>query len=88
MRYAITDFLSVVNPAKRVNYLSDLLNDPVRAVRINTARIVLDTPARLLSQEQQQAIQNVLDEYVAVLKCRHRSGEGLHYPMLWSVVIN
>ena len=77
IRYAVTDYLPLLVPPQRTKYAGALLTDPVRAVRINAARVLMDTPADLLSGPQRQSVQHDLEEYLATLRFNADRPEGL-----------
>jgi predicted CXXCH cytochrome family protein len=76
IRSAVAEYLQVVDSSMRVKHASALLNDPVRAVRMSAARALLDTPANLLSPEQQQAVQQGIEEYLSAQQYNTDRPEG------------
>lgn len=56
--------LQGMDPASRVSVASALLNDPIRAVRIEAARALAAVPRGVLSQEQQPALNLASVEYI------------------------
>jgi len=76
VRNAVMEYLETVDPSRRVRYAGALLYDPVRAVRMSAARALIDAPANLLSQEQQQAAQRGIDEYITAQQYNADRPEG------------
>ncbi len=56
--------LQGMDPASRVSVASALLNDPIRAVRIEAARALAAVPRGVVSQEQQPALNLASVEYI------------------------
>jgi len=50
----------------RVRFAFPMLNDPVRTVRIEAARVLADVPPGDLPQQQQTLLKNGIEEYIAV----------------------
>jgi tetratricopeptide (TPR) repeat protein len=48
----------------RLQFIYPLLTDPVRAVRIEAARIMAAVPRNMLSEQQRIIIDNAIDEYI------------------------
>lgn len=76
VRNAVADYLQVVDPSMRAKHAGALLNDPVRAIRMSAARALMDTPANLLSPEQQQAVQSGIQEYLSAQQYNLDRPEG------------
>jgi predicted CXXCH cytochrome family protein len=76
IRNAVVEYLDTVDPRRRVKHASVLLNDPVRVVRMSAARTLMDTPANLLSQEQQKAVQQGIEEYLSAQQYNSDRPEG------------
>jgi predicted CXXCH cytochrome family protein len=57
---------SALNPElhrKKLAWLAPLLKDPIRAVRVETARVLTEVPADLFDQPQRKAFVAALEEY-------------------------
>jgi tetratricopeptide (TPR) repeat protein len=52
-------------PKPRLSFVGSLLEDPVRAVRIEAARVLTDVPAELFDSPQRQAFEAALAEWQA-----------------------
>lgn len=52
-----------IDPATRVDWLGPLLSDPVRAVRIEAARVLAGVPPETLPERDRAALEAALDEY-------------------------
>jgi tetratricopeptide (TPR) repeat protein len=65
VRLGALDALENVQPHERAQLVVDLLNDPVRAVRIKAARMLAAAPRENLTSEQISALDKSLDEYIA-----------------------
>jgi tetratricopeptide (TPR) repeat protein len=76
VRNAVAEYLGVVDPSARVKHASALIQDPVRAVRMNAARVLLDTPADLLKPEQQRTVQRTLEELISAQQYNTDRPEG------------
>ncbi len=76
IRNAVAEYLEVVDPNMRVKHASALLNDPVRAVRMSAAHALMDSPANLLSPDQQQAVQRGIAEYLSAQQYNADRPEG------------
>jgi predicted CXXCH cytochrome family protein len=66
VRLAAVEAIASTEPAVRQRYLPRMLDDPVRAVRIEAARSLAGDPERGLSATQRAAFTKALAEYVAV----------------------
>jgi tetratricopeptide (TPR) repeat protein len=66
VRLAAVEALANIEPAARLRYLPRILDDPVRAVRIEAARALAGPPERGLPAGQRAAFDRALAEYVAV----------------------
>ncbi len=64
VRAAAVNALEPFTPAERLQAAAPLLTDPVRAVRIETARILAPVPADMLTPEQRAALENANTEFV------------------------
>ena len=58
----------LIDPEERIVPLTPALKDPVRAVRMEAARLLADSPTARLSAENSAALSHALAEYVAVQK--------------------
>ena len=65
VRSASVSALESVEPALRVELLALLLDDPVRAVRMEAARLLAAVPRERLTDAQRTALDRGLMEYVA-----------------------
>ena len=66
VRLAAVEALAGTDAATRQRYLPRLVDDPVRAVRIESARALADLPSQRLSERERGAFDKALAEYVAV----------------------
>ena len=66
LRSASIEAFSVVDINGRLQYLHDLLDDPVKSVRINAARLLAPLQGQNLPQQLQMQLEHALQEYVAV----------------------
>ena len=64
VRAAAVDALEVVDIPKRVELLFNLLNDPVRGVRIKAARMLAPAKQLLVQPDKQQVLNKALNEYI------------------------
>jgi predicted CXXCH cytochrome family protein len=76
VRNAVAEYLQTVDPTMRVKHAGALLNDAVRAVRMSAARVLLDTPANLLSPAQQQAVHSGIQENLSTYQYNLDRPEG------------
>ncbi len=65
VRSGALDALARLQPRDRAQLVVDLLNDPVRAVRIKAARTLATVPRENLTSEQNSALDKSLSEYIA-----------------------
>jgi tetratricopeptide (TPR) repeat protein len=65
IRVAAVGGLSGFPPQARLEGAAPLLGDPVRAVRIEAARVLASVPADRFSPNQRQAFDAALDDYIA-----------------------
>lgn len=66
-REAISGFEKI--PAtERIVYVAPFLNDPIRAVRIEAARVLSPVPLHAFSESQQYAFKDAINEYIAAMK--------------------
>jgi tetratricopeptide (TPR) repeat protein len=65
VRRAAATALEGIEPSARVEVLAPLLDDPVRAVRMEAARALAGTPRERLTDAQRTALDRGLAEYVA-----------------------
>lgn len=65
IRAEVANLLEVVEPRMRIKYAVRLVNDPVRVVRMNAARALVEIPENLFQPADYQAFQSALDEYLA-----------------------
>jgi predicted CXXCH cytochrome family protein len=68
VRRAAVEALEGVDPARRVELLAPLLDDPVRGVRMEAARALAGTPRDSLSEARRGALDRGLAEYVAAAR--------------------
>lgn len=66
VRFAAVEALSLTDPATRLRYLSRMLADPVRSVRIEAARALAGPDETRIPSAQRDAFTRALAEYVAV----------------------
>jgi tetratricopeptide (TPR) repeat protein len=66
VRTATVSILEGIPLEHRVRLVFPMLNDPVRTVRIEAARVLADVPPGDLPQQQQTMLQNGIQEYIAV----------------------
>jgi tetratricopeptide (TPR) repeat protein len=64
VRAAAVDSLEFLDIPKRVELLFNLLNDPVRGVRIKAARMLAPAKHLLVQPDKQQTLNKVLNEYI------------------------
>jgi Flp pilus assembly protein TadD len=64
MRMAAVAALRYSEPRLRARFLSPLLDDPVRTVRIDAGRALATVPAAMLPPDKQAAARRALDEFV------------------------
>jgi tetratricopeptide (TPR) repeat protein len=64
VRYAAVRSLQHLHPQRRVQRIAPLLDDPLRSVRTEAARVLSDIPSRQLSPERRQAFDHALAEYL------------------------
>jgi len=65
VRVASLQSLELMPPEQRAPLAVPLLNDPLRAVRIESARLLAPTPADALTPEQRVAFDKAAEEFVA-----------------------
>ena len=65
LRSAAARALAVLPPELKVQYLVPLLDDPVRLVRIDAAQSLANVPKETLTENQSQALQRGVAEYIA-----------------------
>ena len=68
IRLAAARLASSLPPAERITVAAPLLNDPLRAVRIEAANALVDVPLTQLSAGQQAAWRKAADEYIQTQK--------------------
>ena len=68
IRLSAIGTLAGADPGLRLRLLFPFLDDPVRAVRLEAARILMDLPASQLNRQQQEKLSQVLTAYAASLK--------------------
>jgi hypothetical protein len=64
VRASALDALELAEPAVRLRLAFNLLNDPVRAVRIKAAPALASVPVDRLTAERRTVFEKVIDEYV------------------------
>jgi hypothetical protein len=64
VRASALDALELAEPAVRLRLAFNLLNDPVRAVRIKAATALASVPVDRLTAERRTVFEKVIDEYV------------------------
>ena len=65
LRSAGAQALGALPPELKAQYLIPLLNDPVRLVRIDAAQILANVPQEAITENQHQAIQRGVAEYIS-----------------------
>jgi tetratricopeptide (TPR) repeat protein len=65
VRVATVGVMETAPPDMRVQLVSRMLKDPVRAVRIEAARVLAPIPAGDLPEEQRVSLEKALEEHVA-----------------------
>jgi len=65
LRSAAARALAVLPPELKVQHLVPLLDDPVRLVRIDAAQSLANVPKETLTENQSQALQRGVAEYIA-----------------------
>jgi tetratricopeptide (TPR) repeat protein len=65
LRVAAVEALEAVPPPHRLALAGHLLNDPIRAVRIQAARMLASAPVTQLTEGQRQVLERGLQEYIA-----------------------
>ena len=78
VRAAVAQNLYGLSQSLRISLLAELLNDPVRAVRIEAARSLIDVAPHQLSQEQRVAFEKAKIEYQVSLDVISDSAYGNH----------
>lgn len=76
VRAEVANLLEVVEPRMRIKYATRLLEDPVRLVRMNAVRVLLELPENLFKPEQYQALQSALTEYIEAQQYNTDRPEG------------
>ncbi|MGH8648456.1 MAG: tetratricopeptide repeat protein, partial [Burkholderiales bacterium] len=66
VRRAAVGVIASAGPDARARYLPRMLEDPVRAVRVDAARALAAIPPQQIPQEYRAALPRALDEYIAV----------------------
>ena len=70
------DVLSGADPAARLRFLPRMLDDPVRAVRIDAARSLAALPSERIPADRRASLDRALDEYVAAQRFNADRPEG------------
>ncbi|MCP5158138.1 MAG: tetratricopeptide repeat protein [Gammaproteobacteria bacterium] len=65
LRSAVVQALAALPPELKVRHLIPLLGDPVRLVRIDAAQTLANVPKETVTENQRQAIQRGVAEYIA-----------------------
>jgi uncharacterized protein HemY len=76
LRVAAVEALEGVPPPHRLTLAGHLLNDPIRAVRIQTARMLTAVPPEQLTEVQRQALKRAMEEYIAAQQANADSPEA------------
>ena len=85
VRQTALEPLSVLDPAQRLQFAGALLQDPVRGVRIEAARLLAAVPTKLLSEEQSKAYATARAEYETAQKAvSDRAGGHMGLALLYS----
>lgn len=65
VRIGATRAVGMITPAERVGLLQHLLDDPIRSVRVEAARLLAPVPPDRLTEGQRTALARATQEYVA-----------------------
>jgi tetratricopeptide (TPR) repeat protein len=76
LRVAAVQALEAVPPPHRLALAGHLLNDPIRAVRIQAARMLASGPVAQLTEAQRQDLERGLQEYIAAQQVNVDSPEA------------
>jgi tetratricopeptide (TPR) repeat protein len=76
VRRAATGVLEYFEPTERLRMALPLLDDPLRTVRLEAARVLAAAPRPQLTQEQRAALDRGLDEYAAAQRFNEDRVEG------------
>ena len=76
VRAEVANLLETVEPRMRLKYATQLLNDPVRTVRMNAVRVLLELPENLFKPEQYELLKSVLNEYIEAQQYNTDRPEG------------
>ncbi|WP_455366402.1 multiheme c-type cytochrome, partial [Kaarinaea lacus] len=76
IRAEVANLLEVVEPRMRLKYAMRLVKDPVRVVRMNAARALVETPENLFQPSDYKAFQSALNEYIAAQQYNTDRPEG------------
>ncbi|MCV6624904.1 MAG: tetratricopeptide repeat protein [Cellvibrionaceae bacterium] len=76
LRLAAVEFMQVLPPARRLQELQGLLQEPVKAVRLAIARQLLEADASQLAPARQAALKKINDEYWQALLFHRDTAAG------------
>jgi Tfp pilus assembly protein PilF len=68
IRRTALDSLNVTDPRTRQRFIAPLLYDPVKAVRIEAARLLAEAPALQLGRDLREVYEATLEEYKAAME--------------------
>ncbi len=68
IRYSAVNAMEYVSTENKLRYLTPLLRDQVRAVRVQTAYIMADVSEKLFPENQKEAFSKANEEYLKTLK--------------------
>jgi len=77
IRLSAVRTLADTGPGIRQQLLFSMLDDPVRAVRLEATRLLTDVPASLLTQQQEEKLSKAFKDYEASLKVNADRPEAL-----------
>ncbi|MCI0732283.1 MAG: tetratricopeptide repeat protein [Methylococcaceae bacterium] len=87
VRHAALTSIELLPPAKRVQFIAPLLDDPVRMVRLEVARVLASVPVSMLTDLQRVSFNRAMQEYVDAQRLHadrpeHRTNLGTFYAQL------
>ena len=77
IRLAATSALAGTDSSLRLQLLFPFLDDPVRAVRLEAARLLMDLPVSQLTRQQHEKLSEVHEAYAVSLKVNHDRPEAM-----------
>ncbi len=87
VRHAALAAIELLPPVQRVQFAAPLLDDPVRMVRMEVARVLASVPGSTLTELQRVSYNRAVDEYVGAQglhadRPEHRTNLGTFYAEL------